>query len=222
MQFAYHSGAGAQTLRLCTKEYAHLFKVRRITDGAQLDFCNLADDTRYTYKITNITKKEASLELIETKRDDNAQNSALHVGWCLVDPKTIEKTLAMLNEMGVATISFVYADFSQKNYKLDTKRIERILINSCEQCGRTNLMRIEILESVECYLKQYPQSAIIDFDAKRISQDSSIVSFLVGPEGGFSGRERKLFEGRDIYGLGCDTILRSETVVVGVCAKLTL
>ncbi len=55
-----------------------------------------------------------------------------------------------------------------------------------------------------------------------MSGNENIESFLVGPEGGFSQNERKLFQNRDIVGLRCVNILRSQTAVVGVCAKITM
>ena len=222
MQFVYGEFAGEQKASLKIAEYAHIFKVRRVGIGTTLYWRNLKDDTLYTYKVEEMSKKEAILNLISTLKDENSSPCSLHVGWCIVDPKIIEKNIAMLKEMGVAKISFVYADFSQKNYKIDEKKLERILINSSEQCGRSSLMEIEVCESVEKYLKTYIKSCIIDFSQEYLTQNGPITNFLVGPEGGFSQEERQLFKNRDIFGLKSQNILKSETAVVGVCAKLLL
>jgi 16S rRNA (uracil1498-N3)-methyltransferase len=222
MQFNYCEVCGKENLNLSVKEYAHIFKVRRVAVGTTLDFSNFSDDKIYTYKIENINKKEANLTLLETKEAKAVSTCKMHIGWCVVDPKTVEKNIAMLNEMGLEKITFVYADFSQKSYKIDEKRLKRILVNSCEQSGRVNLMQIEILQSVEEYLKAYPKSVIIDFSDNFLSSENNIESFLVGPEGGFSQKERELFTCRNIFGLKSPNILRSETAVVGVCAKITM
>ncbi len=222
MQFVYGKFAGEQTASVQIAEYAHIFKVRRVGVGSTLYWRNLRDDTLYTYRVEEISKKEAILNLISTLKDENSSASSLHVGWCIVDPKIIEKNIAMLNEMGVAKISFVYAEFSQKNYKIDENKLARILINSSEQCGRSSLMEIEVCESVEEYLKTYVKSCVIDFSQEYLTQNDKITSFLVGPEGGFSQNERKLFKNRDIFGLKSQNILKSETAVLGVCAKLSL
>ncbi len=204
------------------KEYSHIFKVRRIAVGAELNFSNLSDGKIYTYQIDDINKKEANLTFLKTKEAKKVSTCRVHIGWCVVDPKTIEKHIAMLSEMGVDKITFVYADFSQKNYKVDEKRLKRILINSCEQSGRATLLGIEVLNSVEEYLKSYPKSIVIDFSKNFLNSSEKIESFLVGPEGGFSQEERDLFTCRDIFGLKSPNILRSETAVVGVCAKIIL
>ena len=222
MQFNFCETVGEERLSLSVKEYSHIFKVRRIAVGAKLNFSNLNDGNIYTYEINDINKKEANLTLIDTQKVEKTSTCKIHIGWCIVDPKTIEKHIAMLNEMGVEKLTFVYAEYSQKSYKIDEKRLKRILINSCEQSGRTSLMRIEILQSVEAYLEAYPKSVVIDFCENFLDKDEKIDSFLVGPEGGFSEDERKLFTCKEVFGLKSPNILRSETVVTGVCAKLVL
>lgn len=220
MQFNYAASAGEATMHLDVKEYSHIFKVRRVSVNQTLDWSNLNDEKLYTYKIQSISKKEATLELIETKEIKNISTCQLHVGWCIVDPKTVEKHIAMLNEIGVLKISFVYSEFSQKNYKIDKKRIQRILINSSEQCGRVSMMQIEIITNVEEYFNLYPNSVVIDFCENYIKDEDAITNFLVGPEGGFSKSEKLLFKNKKVYGLKAPNILKSETAVVGISAKL--
>ena len=222
MQFNFCEVAGEHSLNLSVKEYSHIFKVRRVTVGIKLNFSNLIDEKIYTYRIDDINKKEANLTLIDTKEVKKSSTCNLHIGWCIVDPKIIEKNIAMLNEMGVKKISFVYAKFSQKHYKIDEKRLTRILINSSEQCGRTSMMGFEVVPSVEEYLELYPKSAVIDFSENYLSEDIDMVDFLVGPEGGFSQEERELFRDKEVFGLKSPNILRSETAVIGICAKLAI
>ena len=131
-----------------------------------------------------------------------------------------EKTLPMLNELGVERLSFVYAEFSQKNHKLDYDRMQRILINSCQQCGRSTKMILEEFSSLSTYFKAYPHSSILDFSEVKLDTNTAINSILIGPEGGFSTKEREAFHQKHIVGLTCNTILRSETAVVSVASKI--
>lgn len=222
MQFVYIKEAFEKNLVLSVREYAHLFKVRRIKNKTRLNVRNLKDEFLYTYEIINIDKKEAHLELIEKKKLEILPRKFLHVGWCIVDVKTVEKNLAMLNEIGVSKITFVYADYSQKNFQLDEERLQRILINSCEQCGRSNFIEFEFLQSVDDFLKSYPKSAIIDFSHNFLEKGCEQESFLIGAEGGFSQRERELFSHSPIYGFDTPFILKSESAVVSVCSKILL
>ncbi|MBE0491606.1 MAG: 16S rRNA (uracil(1498)-N(3))-methyltransferase [Sulfurospirillum sp.] len=222
MQFVYVKEACGDVLELDVKAYAHIFKVRRMRLGASLHVRNLLDDILYTYIIESIDRKKALLRLVTKKESACVPKKSLHVGWCVIDPKTIEKTLPMLNEMGVGKISFVYAQFSQKNFQIDMQRLNRILISSCEQCGRTVLMELECISNVQEYLTLYPQSAIVDFSQSRLNEDATCSHFLIGCEGGFSQEERALFCEKNIFGLDSQLILRSESAVVGVCAKMLL
>lgn len=220
MQFVYHPDAGIHTLKVDTKEYEHIFKVRRMSVGDKLLWRNLEDAFVYEYEISHIGKKEAELECIGQKELPLLPSKVFHLAWSVIDPKIIEKTLPMLNELGVSKISFIYAEFSQKNHKLDMERMKRILINSSQQCGRTLLMQIEVLPSIKSYIEAYPESAILDFTEKKLNASDAITSLLVGPEGGFSAKERSLLQNQPIVGLTCNTILRSETAVVAAASKI--
>lgn len=220
MQFVYHPNAGIQTLSVDIREYEHIFKVRRISVGEKLQWRNLEDVFIYEYEIYKIGKKEAELELIVKTELPLLPSKVLHVGWSIIDPKIIEKTLPMLNELGVSKISFVYAEFSQKSHKLDLERIKRILINSSQQCGRSLLMHIEVFSTLQSYIDAYPQSYILDFSETKLKETEKISSILIGPEGGFSQKERMLLQNQSIVGLTCNTILRSETAVVAATSKI--
>jgi len=141
------------------------------------------------------------------------------LGWCIIEPKNIEKTLPILNEIGVSKISFIYCDFSQKNFKLKLERIEKILINSSQQCGRSDLMQIEILNSSKEFFEKYPEFIAVDFDGKEIECKKYNKPFLIGPEGGFSEKEREVFKEKvKLKGF----ILRSESAACAVSAKILL
>jgi 16S rRNA (uracil1498-N3)-methyltransferase len=146
-----------------------------------------------------------------------APNKHLHIGWCIIDTKIIEKTLPMLNEMGVGKISFIYCDRSQKNFKINLERLKKILVNSSQQCGRSKMMEIEILKSLKEYFKRYPKSAILDFGGKSINS-GEIDSIVIGCEGGFSKNEKEQFEDKKCYSFNTAMILKSESAAVAITA----
>jgi 16S rRNA (uracil1498-N3)-methyltransferase len=220
MQFVYHKNAGEPLLHVELRAYEHLFKVRRLGVGDVSTWRTLNDAWLHTYSLESIGKKEAILRLEKSEDLPCVPLKNVHFAWCVIDPKIIEKTLPMLNELGVSSISFVYADFSQKNHKLDYERMKRIVINSCQQCGRTNKMILEEFSSVRAYIEAYPKSVVIDFCESPLSKDCSARSYLVGPEGGFSAKERQLLTHHLVAGFTCNAILRSETAVVSVAAKI--
>ncbi|WP_181814322.1 RsmE family RNA methyltransferase [Helicobacter canis] len=105
-------------------------------------------------------------------------------------------------------------------------RLERILVCSCEQCGRSDLCEIEILESTQAALECYPNALVLDFGGKIIGGDvlaSSIAldsGVLIGAEGGFSHRERELFAKREIVAFDTGRILRSQTAGPCLACKM--
>jgi 16S rRNA (uracil1498-N3)-methyltransferase len=81
----------------------------------------------------------------------------------MIDPKSIEKSLPMLNESGVARITFIYCERSQKQFRLDFDRLEKILRNSSQQSGRSQQMQLASVDSIEAFIMQYPQSYLLHF-----------------------------------------------------------
>jgi len=220
MQYVYDKNASQNILSVRDENYKYLFKVRRLKVDDIINFRNLEDNVLYQYKIINIEKKEAELELIDSIKDKQKLYKKFHLIWCIIDPKIIYATLPMLNQLGVFKITFLYCDRSQKNFKLDQLKIKKILINSSQQCGRVKLMEIEILDSLEDVLKVYPSFAVLDFGGKK--EWGKIDSVLVGCEGGFSENEREKLQNHYKIGLDTDLILKSETAALTIVSKLLI
>ena len=216
MVFFYDKNAGSEILEISGENFSHL-RARRLSIGDRVNFRNLRDESNYIYEITEISRKNASVNLV-FKNSVIAPKHEFCLAWAVVEPSVIEKTLPCLNEMGVAKIIFVYSDFSQKNVRLDLERFKRILINSSCQCGRNSIIQLEILASSDELLAKYPNSVLIDFEGKSLEIfDKNEIPFI-GPEGGFSENERKKFS--KSYELNLPYILRSNTAIMTTCARL--
>ena len=219
MQFLYDPNAGVKELQIRGENHKYLFKVRRLHENAIVFIRNLKDNILYRYQVTEIHKKEAFLRLLDIE-GDKKNDTIFHLIWCVIDPKIIEKTLPMLNQLGVGKISFVYCERSQKNFKIDFARVEKILINSSQQCGRPNIPEIELLENMDTMLERYADFAVLDFGGEK--EWDNIQSVLVGCEGGFSEVERQKLQNRYKIGLKTDFILKSETAAVAIVSKLLI
>jgi 16S rRNA (uracil1498-N3)-methyltransferase len=221
VQYLHHKQAGEESILLKDDKHRYIFKVRRHREGEIIALRNLEDDMLYSYEISTLTKKEALLRLKESRSLVVKAKKKLHIGWCLIDPKSIEKILPTLNEMGVDKISFIMCSRSQKNFKIDCKRLERIVLNSSWQCGRSELMRLEPIDSLEEFLNQNPNAIALNFSNKLLDGDSDIDTIVVGCEGGFTEQEIALF-GDNIVGLDSPLILKSESAVCAVASKILL
>ncbi len=221
MQYLYHKESGKDNITLKDSDYKYIIRVRRHKKNEIISLRNLEDNILYSYEITDITKREALLTLKESRYLEVKAKRELHIGWCIIEPKNIEKVLPILNEIGVSFISFIYCKRSQKSFKVDFKRLKRILLNSSQQSGRSNLMRLEILSSLEEFLKLYPKANLLNFsDNSIISRE--IESIVVGCEGGFTQDEVALFNSKDIVGLNTPMVLKSESAVCVVASNILM
>ena len=223
MQFIYDKNAKNELLKIEDENYNYIIKARRHKLDDILDFRNLEDDILYSYKISQIDKKSLSLNLLKKEEKIIENSKKLHLAWCVVDPKTIYENIASLNELGVDKITFVYSDFSQKNFKINFEKLEKILINSSSQCGRSTVIKLDICKNIDTFIKENPDTYFLDFSKTSInSKVSDIKTLMVGTEGGFSKRERELFKENFIVGFSTNIILKSQTAIISAASKIII
>ena len=223
MLYLYNNEAGKPQLILTGDDHRYIFKVRRHKADDFLHLRNLKDGLLHTYRVSHIDKRTVILALKESHVLEIKAKQSLHIGWCVIDPKSIEKVLPTLNEMGVEKITFIYCKRSQKSFKLDFKRLEKILLNSSQQSGRSKMMKLEMSDDLEFFLKKYPQSKILNFSENSfISNIVEIDTIVIGCEGGFHEDEVALFEADNIIGFDTPLVLKSESAVCAVASKILL
>ncbi|ENT9636638.1 16S rRNA (uracil(1498)-N(3))-methyltransferase [Campylobacter coli] len=217
MQFLYHKQAGEEILKLKGEEFAHL-KARRIKENEILSLRNLEDDFIYEYKISNLDRNSCLLYFLHKHFKSHPQ-SELDLALAVIDTKILEKTLSFLNELGVKKLHLVFTEFSQRNFKLDFERLEKIIISSCEQCGRSHKMQIQSYKNIQEFSKVFPDAVLVDFEGEVKEFDKTRLYFI-GPEGGFSPKEKQMF--KEKICLKVPNILRSQSAAIAVAAKILL
>ena len=223
MQFIYDKNAKNELLKIEDENYNYIVKARRHKLDDILDFRNLEDDFLYSYKISQIDKKSLYLNLLKKEEKIIENSKKIHLAWCIVDPKTIYENIASLNELGVDKITFVYSDFSQKNFKINFEKLEKILINSSSQCGRSSIIKLDIYKNIDTFIADNPDTYFLDFSQTSIdSKVLDIKTLMIGTEGGFSKRERELFNKNFIVGFSSNLILKSQTAIISATSKIIL
>ena len=223
MQFIYDKNAKNNLLKIEDENYNYIVKARRHKLDDILDFRNLEDDFLYSYKISQIDKKSLFLNLLKKEEKIIENSKKIHLAWCVVDPKTIYENIASLNELGIDKITFVYSDFSQKNFKINFEKLEKILINSSSQCGRSSIIKLDIYKNIDTFIKDNPDTYFLDFSQTSIdSKVLDIKTLMIGTEGGFSKRERELFNKNFIVGFSSNLILKSQTAIISATSKIIL
>jgi 16S rRNA (uracil1498-N3)-methyltransferase len=222
MLYLYHKEAGKPGLTLLGDEHRYIFKVRRHKIDDILYLRNLEDGLLHCYIIVFMDKHSVSLEFQKSQSLAVQAKAPLHIGWCVIDPKSIEKILPSLNEMGVEKITFIYCKRSQKSFNVDFKRLEKILLNSSQQSGRSVMMQLGTAPSLKAFIAENPQSCLLNFSEHTFSSQISIDTIVVGCEGGMTEDEVALFAPHKVIGFDTPLVLKSESAVCAVAAKILL
>ena len=223
VQFLFSDDAGKQSLKLKGEEYKYLFKVRRHETGDTLYFRTRAkSEELHKYQVISLDGRSAVLELTNTELKEVRAEKELHIAWCVIDPKSVEKVLPSLNEIGVSRISFIYCARSQKNFKTDLQRYERILETSSQQCGRSKPIAFEVYKTLDAFLQLHPETVVLDFCDEVLACENEVKTVLIGCEGGFSEDERQKVERLKRFRLDTPMILRSESAAMAIAAKVLI
>jgi 16S rRNA (uracil1498-N3)-methyltransferase len=135
--------------------------------------------------------------------------------------------LEKATELGAAAIRPVFTDYTQ-NARVNDERARANLIEASQQSERTHVPHYFAPEKLDTVLANWDQSRILyvaleRHDAKPLRdviKRESPAAILVGPEGGFSPRERELLLAKKFVvpvSLGSN-ILRTDTAVAAALA----
>jgi 16S rRNA (uracil1498-N3)-methyltransferase len=221
--YIFDEDASKESLKIRGENHKYLFKVRRHIPGDKIGFRDPNNsDILYTYEVKTLTPKDAILELVDSQEEIIKSDKDLHIGWCIIDSKSIEKVLPSLNEIGVSKITFISCDRSQKNFKMDFERFDRILLSSSSQCGRSKKMEFDTSSSLKEFIKENPEAVAFDFCDNYLIDSDQVSCVIIGCEGGFSESERETLKETKRVRLKTPMVLRSESAAVAISSKLLL
>ncbi len=221
MIYAFHEDAGVKQLILKGESYKYLIRVRRHKIADLLSFRSLKDiKMLHTYKIVELEPKKVFLELVHSEFLEVKSKRDLHIGWCKVDFKSIEKVLPSLSEIGVHKITFIECERSQRNVKIDYKRLDRILEASMQQCGSTHKIILEESKSLKSFIALNKDAKVFDFVEKTLDEIEDVRTVVIGCEGGFSPSEKVFLSTLEVFRLDTPMVLRSESAVMAVASKV--
>lgn len=219
MIFLLHPNAGAPDITLIDDQFKHVIKARRHQVGDVLHLRHITKAESFFYTLTQYSKKEAHLALSHSTPMPPQTLPKLHLGWCMIDPKSIEKVLPSLCELGVHEISFLIAKRTQRDFTMDLPRLERIMYFSMQQCGRFTPMRFNLNIPLESFLKSHPTALVLDFCDTVLESQTDYTTVILGPEGGFSSDEKELLANFTVRKLPTPLVLRSETAALAIAAR---
>jgi len=210
-----------------TREQAHyLFGVMRLSVGGPVALFN-GQDGEWLAEVAEAGKRGGVLTCV-------AQTKPLQLPpdlWFLFAPIKKARTDFIVEkaaEMGAARIMPVQTEFTNSE-RIRQDRLQAHAVEAAEQCGGTYVPEVLDLQRLDRVLDSWPEDRQLMFcneaevgSALRLAEsDASQWAILIGPEGGFSDRERVRLTGlpfAHVVSLG-PRILRADTAAV---AALTM
>lgn len=182
-----------------SKEQAHyLLTVLRMVEDQQVLVFN-GRDGEFLAALKPLSKKAAELELIEQTRP---QPPLPQLDFLFAPLKVgrVEYLVQKATEMGVRRITPVFTDHTQL-HKVNAARLEANILEAAEQCGNLAIPAFQEAQKLDALLDGWDPARRIIFcnESQAGNNPSDILSpieerdlaLLVGPEGGFSERERE-------------------------------
>ena len=220
-----HPLAPSERVQL-TREQAHyLFGVMRLGAGDEVLLFN-GRDGEWRAGVLESFKRGGVLECLE-------QTAPLQMPpdlWLLFAPIKKERTSFIVEkaaEMGAARICPVQTEFTQSANRVRQDKLQAHALEAAEQCGGTFVPTVDEVQKLGKLLNGWdPARRILFCDEALVGQkptlptdangDAGPWAILIGPEGGFSDRERDRLRRLDYahpISLG-PRILRSDTAAV--------
>ncbi len=212
---------------------AHLVRVLRLEVG---DGCTLfnGDGRDCDARIVGIGKREVLAEIVSVHEADN--ESPLHITLLqgIARGEKMDLIVQKATELGVHAIVPVISERSE--VKLDAQRAQKrhahwhsVAVAACEQSGRTRLPRLDAPQSLQTAIHD-PMAGMVKLTLDPTGQHSVAglvidaapgIVIAIGPEGGWSPRDRQALQANGFTGLRLGPrILRTETAGLAAIAAL--
>jgi 16S rRNA (uracil1498-N3)-methyltransferase len=209
---------------------AHTLLVKRMDVGDRLEVLDgLGGIALGTITHATKAKRHAhmALDLTNIRRLPPAQ-PIIHV--CSAVPKgdRAAQLIDQLAQVGAASWRALDTDHGVAeagNHKLD--RFARIAREASKQCGRAWLLRIDDPVTLDVAIVAPPGTRVLVADATgqppRAAAPQVITRLLIGPEGGWSAREREVFARAGTPSIAAGPhVMRIETAAVAAAVALML
>ncbi|MDA9752956.1 16S rRNA (uracil(1498)-N(3))-methyltransferase [Candidatus Pelagibacter sp.] len=196
----------------------YLTKVMRLKKNGIFSLFN--KNGEWEAKILSITK--GFVEFKSTKQLRQKENTQeLWLAFSPIKSNYQNFMIQKATELGVSKFLPIIFDRTIVR-KINKDRLEKIVIEACEQSNRISIPSIEQVQNLKSFLNCHPMNLIfadLNSDNKKIDKikfSNKPICIIIGPEGDFSEYEREeilSFNGVQALKIS-DNILRSETAVI--------
>ncbi|MEZ0469380.1 16S rRNA (uracil(1498)-N(3))-methyltransferase [Luteimonas salinilitoris] len=233
---AYLDASLAPGMRVALSDAAaaHLLRVLRLREG---DACVLfnGDGHDYDCRIAAAGKRGGEAEVLAVRTVDNESPLRIVLLQGIARGEKMDWILQKATELGVA--GFVPVGSERSEVKLDAARAEKrlahwnsVVVAACEQSGRARVPGVAAAQPLAAALPALPQGGprlLLDPFATQtvaslpVPQQDAPVVIAVGPEGGWSARDRETLHASGFAGIRLGPrVLRTETAGIAAIASL--
>ena len=195
----------------------------------------------YESEIVSLGKKTLEFRVLKTNKIKTHSPLKLSLTFSLIKKDNTEWIIQKCTELGVSEFIPLISDRSEKK-GFNLERAQKICIEACEQLGRGDVPKIHESQTLAEFLNTERRKVIVfhtegnNFERENFLEISACVSFsssdldsspelvaCIGPEGGWSERELKMFKEKNIPIISLNTpILQAETAAVAISALLLI
>ncbi len=184
-------------------DFYHLNRVRRIKINDKIKLRDINRQLVFA-QITDITDKEIFFKVNQIAEQDIESHYSLELVLCLIKGKNFELAIRKAVEIGVSVITPLISERSvpeiNKKEAEKIKRWQKIIEEAAKQCLRNDIPLLKAPGKFDDFIKQkksgiklLAHTAKTAHTLKEIlierDKNNSLVSVMIGPEGGFSERE---------------------------------
>ncbi len=212
---------------------AHLVRVLRLQPGDDCVLFN-GDGHDYGARLLSAGKRGAEAEVISKRATDNESPLRIVLLQGIARGEKMDMILQKATELGVAAIVPVRAERSE--VKLDAERLAKrighwrsVIVSACEQSGRAQVPALSAPATLVDAANGVPSDALrLTHDpagehslATMAAPAAATIAIAIGPEGGWSPRDRETLRVAGFEGLRLGPrILRTETAGLAAITAL--
>lgn len=230
-------GSGQLTVTIGDSEAHHLLNVLRLTAGDPVELFD-GQGTIAVGVIDSVTRRSANIRILSRRLDSAHTFPRIVVAAAPPKGERLRWMVEKLTEIGVEEL--ILLETRRTVVQPGDAKLEKLkanVVSACKQCGRSRLMTLQSLTSLEDLLTQrtpvggsghvviaHPELPLAEAQTPAVMPPPSPGSetmLLVGPEGGFTAEEVALAVSSGAQILSWPTnILRIETAAVVFAAQL--
>ena len=182
------------------KQMHYLLHVLRLGEGAEVLVFN-GEDGEWRASLEQTTKRATNLKCLEQTRPQSV-TPTLELIFAPLKVGRMDYIVQKAVEMGVGHITPMQTEFTQNN-RIAIDKLEAYAEEAAEQCGILSLPHVQPLEKLTAAAMEARSDRTIIFcdedhahngplAALSAMENTKPISVLIGPEGGFSDKERDM------------------------------